>query len=207
MKRSRAVKRRSKRRSGNVAGQTRALHSAPAPNSYVQPRTRVERFRVSTHDVINTTGGGNIFFSVPIDPTTTSGEWPAIIALYEEFRIMGGLITLVPSQALVTAGSSRANALAVIAYDQALFYTPASFTDLLSYPTRDIFNTQSVVSKPYTYGFRVPTAGIDNPIPWFSTTAAFVPTSCILIVSTGLTPSSQYFSFVLDFYLEFRTRS
>jgi hypothetical protein len=166
----------------------------------------VQRFRVTTNDVINSSGGGDIFFSTPIDPTTTSGEWPAIQALFEEFRIIGGLWTIVPSQALVTSSSSRRHGMAILAYDHASFFTPSGYVDLLSYATRKIFNTQSVVNRPLEYGFTVPMAGVDNPIPWFSTTASFTPTSCLLMVATGLTASDQYFQYVLDYYVECRTR-
>lgn len=191
----------------NTGASDNSFHSAPNPIAYVHPRTKIEKFRVSTTDVINSSGGGNIFFSFPIDPTTTSGEWSAVAALYEEFRIIGGLWTIVPSEALVVSGSSRAQGLAILAYDTALFYTPTGYVDLTAYATRDIINTQSIVHKPYSYGFTVPMAGKDNPISWFGTAATFTPTSCLLMVAEGLTPSLQYFQFVVDFYVEFRTRS
>jgi hypothetical protein len=180
------------------------MHSGPNPLPYVQPRTRIEKFRLSSNGTISSTGGGNIEFSLPIDPTSGS-EFSNLANLYGEYRIMGGLLTLAPTQALVTSSSSRSNSLAVIVYDNTLIYPPGAYTDLMAYSTRDEFNTQNVVHMPYRYGFTVPKVGPDTAILWLPT-GNTPNASSIMIFASGLTASLVYFTYIIDVYCEFRTR-
>jgi hypothetical protein len=180
------------------------LHSGPNPIMYAQPKTKVEKFRLSVSGTISSTGGGNVEFSLPIDPTL-SGEFGVLSNLYGEFRVMGGLFILAPTQALVTSSSSRSNSLAVIVYDNDFIFPPGAYSDLAAYATRDEFNTQNVVATPFRYGYTVPTVGGNTAIPWLTTTS-YSPTSSLMIFASGLTPSLTYFTYIHDVYCEFRTR-
>jgi len=162
---------------------------------------------MSVQGTMSTTGGGNLAISIPVDPPSTTPEWSSAANLYEEFRIIGGLITITPLNQLVLSGSSRADSLVVIAYDNSLVYTPSGIIDLLGYGTRDIFHSLSTNHKPYTYGFTVPSAGGNTSIPWINTTAVYTPTSSLVLFGGALTPSTVYFEYVLDYFVEFRTRS
>jgi len=208
VKRSRTNSMRNASATGSTSNRKspQSLHSAPNPVPFVQPISRIERFRVSASGTISSTGGGNIEFSLPIDPGTSSEFSTQIGNLYEEFRIIGGLFTLVPTQALVTSSSSRSNSLALIVYDNALIYPPGAYGDLIAYANRDEFNTQSVVHRPYKYGWRVPSVGADTPVNWFPTSSPSV-TSSLMIFASGLTPSLVYFTYINDIYIEVRTRS
>jgi len=190
----------------NKSRQTKqaALHSGPNPVAFAHPVTKIEKYRLTANGTISSTGGGNIEFSLPVDPTL-SGEFGQLSNIYGEFRIIGGLIILAPTQPLVISSSSRSNSLAIIVYDNDFIFPPGAYADLASYATRDEFNTQNTTMTPYRYGYKVPSVGGNTSIPWLST-GSFAPTSSLMIFASGLTASLTYFTYIHDIYVEYRTR-
>jgi hypothetical protein len=186
--------------------QNQSLHSAPNPVSYVQPRTKIERFRLTGEDFVVSSGGGIINYSLPIDPTGLGVEWSSLSSLYGEFRVIGGMITIADVQPIITSGSSVQNGLAIIAFDAAEFYTPSAVGDLFSYSNRAEFQARSLDRKPFKYGFTFPMAGSDTAILWHSTSVAFTPQACVLIAANTLGASATYWTVLYDFYVQFRTR-
>jgi len=182
-----------------------SLHPRINPAQYAWPRTRISKVRLSViGPQVNSTSGGNILYNFPIDPTT-GVEWSTWSSLFEEYRVLGGLVTIctyVPTQ---TSGSSVTNSLAYIAFDPVLNYTPVSASDAISYSNRDEFQVVSLDRMPFRYGFKYPTAGPNTSILW-EPTGSPVINGCIIITADHVTPSNTYFDFIVDFYIEFRSK-
>jgi len=175
------------------------LHRAPNVVAFAQPNSRVQHARIPGIAFLSSSLGGDLFASVPIDPTGGL-EWSSFASIYSEFRIVGGLVTL------ANAGAGT-NSLALCAFDPGQSYTPTSIDDLLSYSNRAEFQVLSQDRAPFRYGFTFPRAGGNTSIDWHETAVAFTPSACFLLASTGLSASNRYFLVLYDFYVEFRNRS
>jgi hypothetical protein len=170
------------------------------PVSYALPNTRIERYRLTVGDLIGSSGGGEILLQIAINPTTSS-EWSNLSALYGEFRIMGGQISI-----CTVAADSSPNSMCIIAFDPGAAYTPSGVGDLLAYGNRDFFQIVSLDRRPYVYKFAYPSQGLATSIPWVETASAYTPTSCLLLAATSLAASEEYLTYYLDIYVQFRVR-
>ncbi len=172
--------------------------------SYIQPSTSISRTRLSIEFPLHSSGGGTIFSSHPIT-VSGIGEFSAYQAIYDEYRIMGGLITIASTTPLVTSSSSPENGLVHICYDFNDASPPTAVVDVLNFGNRRSFQAISTSLEPFRYSFVVPVTGGSTAVPWTGTATTPVFGS-IKIGVGGLTASRAYFDCVLDMYVQFRGR-
>jgi len=174
---------------------------------FTVPQSKITRARLTINGPqVNSTGGGNILYGWPINPTTAT-EWSNYSGLYEEARLIGGLLMLCTYPPLVTSSSSVLNSIMFVAFDPTSSYTPTSVDDVINYGNRSELQVISLDREPFRYGFKYPTVGGNTMLPWFSTTATFTPSSCILLAADHVTAGNTYFDFFVDLYIEFRSRA
>lgn len=181
----------------------KAIAGSIAPGPYIQPVTRVERYRLSLFDTLSSDVSGAILQAITIDPTG-SNDWTALTGLYGEFRVRGGRFQFAP---ITAANVNDLGGLVAVAYQNIVASAPTGFSTLLPLATRQMYNAANITHSLPVYNFVVPMVGKDNPIEWLSTSAAFTPTSSLLFATAPLlTVSTNYFFYVLDLFVEFRTR-
>ncbi len=202
--RNRAI-RRAPRQRQNPAG--RGLMVRPLgipPNRFVQPVSKIERTRLILNGEVSTSGGGNLLTAISVAPSSAA-EFSAYAALYDEFRVVGGMFHIHQQRPLVTSSSSPENGMLVIAYDFNDATAPTSLADVLSFGNRVTQNILNTAALPVRYPFKYPISGNSTAILWSPTTGTTAYGS-IKLASTGLTASTSYIEYLLDIYVEFRGR-
>jgi len=179
------------------------MHPKVNPVPYVAPRTTITKVRLSdAPNYLSTDASGHFYHNIPLDATTTT-EWTNYIGLYEEYRIIGALLTMVPNVPFV---SSVANGIIFVAFDPVVSYTPSSASQLLAYSNRAEYQVLSYDRAPLRYGCKYPVAGAETALLWHNVTTPPV-LGCILIAADDLLASTAYFNYFVDYYVEFRSRA
>jgi hypothetical protein len=137
-----------------------------------------------------------------MDPSA-AGDWADFTSIYDEFRIVGVRIYLVSAQTNSTAIN---NGILAIAYDDDTNSAPASVSAVRQYATSTVHSTIMTHNqgKPLTLVYWRPTTGV--PPLWIDVATPSGSLGSILIAADGLTASTSYIQYALDYYVEFRGR-
>lgn len=172
-------------------------------NAYIQPTPTIVKTRFSITTDISTSAGGNILVSL-LNTPSISPEFSAYQVLYDDYRLMGATLQFFSVPSVDTSGSSPTNGCVYIAYDFNDVVTPVSVGDVLSHGSRKVFQIYSLDRRPFIYNFKVPSQGKSTPIDWVPTTTTSVSFGSVKLAATGLTPSRDYLTAVIDYYVQFR---
>jgi hypothetical protein len=172
--------------------------------SYIQPSQSIVHTRLTYEDAITSSAGGNILRAIAIYPASAS-EFASYQTLYDEYRVVGGVVTLFTVAPFSTSGSSPTNGLIAVSYDFNDGNVPSAVSDVLSQGNRSLFQALSMDRRPYRYNFRTPTSGQNTSISW-TPTASPVPTGSVKFAASGLTASRDYVELIFDIYVQFRGR-
>ncbi len=173
-------------------------------NAYIQPTSAIHKVRLSVGFLLTTSGGGHIYSAQPLTPSSFP-EFSNYAALYDEFRMMGGTVTMFTVAEVVTSSSSPTNGVCAIAYDFNDSTVPTSVNDVLPLGNRRLFQCLSLDRNGFVYDFRVPTSGPNTSVLWYSTTAT-PNLGSIKFAASTMTASRDYMEGILDIYVEFRGR-
>lgn len=139
-----------------------------------------------------------------MDPSAVGSDWASYAAIYDEFRVVGIKITLVPSQ----QGSVTAiNAPVIIVYDNDDSNVLTSYNAALEYDTHKVLSSiwYQRSGSAYSSMWLRPTSGNNTAILW-SDVGTPVATGSVKFYATGLTASTTYFGITVEHYVEFRGR-
>jgi hypothetical protein len=179
-----------------------SAHKPSAYNSAVAQDQRIDRHTVHFESTISSAGGGTIRANLGMDPSA-AGDWADFTSIYDEFRIVGVRIYLVSAQTNSTAIN---NGILAIAYDDDTNSAPASVSAVRQYATSTVHSTIMTHNqgKPLTLVYWRPTTGV--PPLWIDVATPSGSLGSILIAADGLTASTSYIQYALDYYVEFRGR-
>jgi hypothetical protein len=174
------------------------------PSSYIQPIPTIYKIRLSYEFDLTSSGGGTLYAAEAIT-AASSGEFSTLGSLYDEYRVMGGLVTIAQTIPLITSSSSQQNRMVFVAFDTVDVSTPVTDPDVYSLGTRAIFRAISLDQKPFRFKFTFPMTGPNTAIDWIPTSTP-VSTGSIKFACSALTASTTYFNCLMDLYVEFRAR-
>jgi hypothetical protein len=163
---------------------------------------RIDRFTCHFEGSIASTAGGNILTAIPMDPSG-SGDWADFTSTYDEFHVVGVRLNLISVQTNATAVN---NSLLAIAYDDDTGSAPASVTAVRQYATSSVHSTIIAHNqgKPLTLVWWRPTTG-SLPL-WIDVATPSGSLGSIQLAAGGLSASTTYLNYGVDYYIEFRGR-
>jgi hypothetical protein len=193
---------RSNRRSRRNRSAPQSAHRPKAYNSQVPQDQRIDRHTVHFESTVSSSAGGSILANLSMDPSS-AGDWADFTALYDEFRVVGVRIHLVSAQ---TNSTGVNNGILAIAYDDDTNSAPASVTAVRQYATSTVHSTIMThnSASPLQLVYWRPTTGV--PPLWIDVATPSGSLGSILLAATGLTASTAYLQYALDYYVEFRGR-
>jgi len=165
--------------------------------------------RLITSYTITTSAGGTIN---TVDGNNPSGanEWASLIALYDEFRVVGVRIRICPVQ---TGSVVNINMPVVIVYDNDDSTALTSVGAGYEYDTAVITNAIWTANQNcgmngnlLELAWARPTSGRNTAIAWVDVAAPGGSLGSIKWYATGLTATTTYFVVWKEFFLEFRGR-
>lgn len=185
---------------------SRKTNSFPKdPHAYgseVQQDRTFVRATVHNTGVLTSDGSGNIFAALSLDPSAGAGtDWGDFNATYDEFRVMGVRITFTS----VAPNANNANYLGCIAFDNDSAAVPSSVATVRQYAT------SSLIAPIFTTGLQTrtywrPSLGVETPLLWSDVANPSGSLGSIQIAISSLSVSTQYLSYAIDMYIEFRGR-
>lgn len=188
----------------------KAVHMMVAYQPSVQDN-KIYPVRLTYQAVFGSSGIGLLNGIVAMNPSG-SAEWTTNTQLYDDFRVMGIRVRLISLQQYsVTALCTPV----VIAYDDNNSSALTSFDAGLQYNTHHLFpsvfqqSAFGAVNKDccLEYVFMRPTSGKDTPVTWADTSSPALALGAVKFYGGSLTASTNYFTAIVDYYVQFRGRS
>jgi hypothetical protein len=139
-----------------------------------------------------------------MNPAGTT-EWSSLSALYDEFRVLAIRLYLIPvQQGTVT----NLNGSVVIVYDNDDSTALTTIGGALEYDNAVVASAiwyQTTV-KAQSVEWARPTSGGNTAVPWVDVAAPSGSNGSIKFYSSALTASTTYYSYNLEYFIEFRGR-
>lgn len=153
------------------------------------------------------TAAGIINGSFSMDPSTATGtDWADYSSTYDEFRVLGCRITFISNQPNTL--TSLVDYVAV-AFDNDSTGNPGSLSAVRQYSTSRIFPAIWNNDKMYSFTWWRPVRGLETNIPWIDVATPSSSPGSIPIYAGGnggLTVSTVYFTYAIEYFCQFRGR-
>ncbi len=163
---------------------------------------RVNKFVLHAEAALTSNGSGNILTAVGMDPSA-GGDWADFSGTFDEFRVVGCKFRLMSAQPNSTTIN---NGVLAIAFDNDSSVSPTTLTQVRQYNTSVTLSMLMKHDKgvPYSKTYWRPTTGVQQL--WYDVANPSGSLGAILIACTGLTASTVYAYYAIDWYVEFRGR-
>jgi len=166
----------------------------------VQVDNRIYKRRLTALGSMTSSGIGVLNTVFTMDPSVT-GDWASCSALYDEFRVVGvRLRILSKTQNTVTLASN----LVVICYDNDDSTALVSLLQATEYQNMQVIPALWNDHHVFMFNFARPSAGTETSLPWQDIATPALSTGGIKVYSDNLSTSTQYFTFVIEYAVEFR---
>lgn len=161
------------------------------------------RFVLSIQGTITSTAGGVLAGAFGMDPSG-SAEWASLALIYDQFRVLGGQLKL----ACLTPNSVYNGGIIRFAFDNDSTTTPAAYSDVMAY--------SEVTDVPAIFTNSIKTVNFRRPVImgtpqtgsiWYNETSPSSSPGALKFYGSGLSASIPYYSYVLDYLVEFQMRS
>lgn len=161
------------------------------------------QYVLSVQGYLGSTAGGVMAGVLLMDPSG-SAEWASLALIYDQFRVLGGqlkICSMIPNTA-VGGGLVR------FAFDNDSTTVPASYADVMAF--------SEVTDVPALFTNGVKTVNFRRPVLrgtpqtgsiWYNETSPASSPGALKYYSQGLTGTTTYWSYVLDYLVEFQMRS
>jgi hypothetical protein len=154
---------------------------------------------------ISSNGSGEVKGAFGMDPSG-SAKWSQYASIFDMFRVLGGVLRLVP----VCTNIAVANALVLFAFDNDSMSTPSAITDIANYAEVTqlpaVWTSGGVRTVPFVRPMKggVPqgTAAL-----WLDENAPSSSPGSLKFYGSGLNNSTSYYSYELEYLVEFMYRS
>ncbi len=166
----------------------------------------IHRFICSLSGLLTSTAGGELKGTLSMDPSSAS-NWSQLSVLYDQFRVLGGQLKLVP---YVGNGSSgAANAICAFVFDNDSATTPSSIADIAGYSEITYHPTIWTDGAIRTVNFKRPVIKgvVQGQQLWYNETSPSSSPGALKYYATNVTNSTVYYSYVLEYLVEFQMRS
>ncbi len=166
---------------------------------------RIHRTILSFQSIVATNGSGEFTGSLGMDPSGAN-EWASYALLYDQFRVVGGQLKLA---CCIPNNSSALNTIVRFAFDNDSNTPPTSYGSVMQF--------SEVTDVPAIWATGIKTVNFRRPvikgIPqsenalWINEATPSVSLGGLKLYGSGATPSTTYWSFILDYVVEFQMRS
>jgi hypothetical protein len=167
---------------------------------------RVVKVVLSIQGTISSSAGGIMSGAFAMDPSGSS-EWASFAGIYDQFRVLGGVLNLCPITA--NGNSSFQNAICRFAFDNDSSATPTTYGQIMDFAeVTDTLGTwtSGVIKRiPFRRPFR-------NGVPqsqfnWYDEASPSASPGGLKYYGSGFSNSITYWSYILDYVVEFQMRS
>jgi len=169
----------------------------------------IEKARLVFNSTLSSTVGGFITTTLSLNPNAGS-EWASYAALYDEFRVRGIRITLISTQQYSVTAK---NGIVGVVYDNDDSVALTSLAAALEYDTAQIIPSvfqHTITKENKTPALQLawcrPNSGTSTNIPWYDVGTPSASPGSIKFYSDTLSVSTDYFHYVLEYFVEFRGR-
>jgi hypothetical protein len=193
---------RRQKRARKPQGQSRNLIKQFAPS---RDNNRIYKMRVVNSGTLASAAvTGVINAQVTLNPSGAA-EWSSISTLYDEFRVCGVRISLIPSQINTV---TNAQGILVMAFDNDDATALTSVNSGLEYDTcqilQAIWDPKSASASQYSWSR--PTSGNSTAIIWCDVATPTQSVGSVKFYSSTLTVSTLYIAYTIEYFIEFRGR-
>jgi len=185
---------------------TRKYESSIAPMMQAaRSPIAIRRFIISISGTLTTTAGGVLSGSFGMDPSGGS-TWSSIALLYDQFRVIGGQLKMVPRTSL---NSANISGLVRFAFDNDSTTVPTSLNELAGYSELTEVPAVWTSGAIKVVNFKRPMIKgvVQGQQLWYNETAPSSSPGALKFYGDGLTASTAYINYVLDYLVEFQMRS
>jgi hypothetical protein len=192
-----------KRGAGGAANFARSVQPMM---SVARSPTTLNRVVLSTIGTLSSDGAGVLAGAFTMDPSAAS-KWSQYSSIYDQFRVLGGVLKIAscPSN-----GAASLNSICRFAFDNDSSGTPTSYTDVANYSEiTDIPVTWSS-GAIRTVAFRRPVRRGQLQVTtsqWLDEQTPSSSLGALKFYASGLTASTLYWHYILDYLVEWMYRS
>lgn len=182
------------------------------PEGYALVRTfntrtsaqHIQNVRITSNGIISTNAVGVITKTIDFNPSAAT-EWANFTSIYDEFRVRAVRLSLVPYQ----QGSVTAlNGTVVVAFDN------DDNSVLTSLDAATVYESARIMSGVWYSNqgnikqltFARPTAGDHTSEIWYDCGAPATAVGAVKMYSSAMSTSLQYFTYVMEYFIQFRDR-
>jgi hypothetical protein len=128
-------------------------------------------------------------------------DWASMSNLYDEFRVIGIALTLVPR---TTFSVTQPQNMVIVALDNDSSTVQTSYEQTAEYNNRHIFPSVWTSERALKFTFARPTAGSENTILWYDVATPASSPGAVVLYSEALGTTVTYFKGMLEYIIEFR---
>jgi len=161
---------------------------------------------LTINGTISSSAGGVISGAFGMDPSG-SAEWSSYAVLYDQFRVIGGILKLASS---VPMGSTTAsNTIVAFCFDNDNATTPTAYSGVTTFS--ETTNVPAVWSSGSIKQIRFKRPKIGNVMQtqyqWYDEATPSASPGAIKFYGSGASNSVQYYNYILEYLVEFQMRS
>jgi hypothetical protein len=189
------------RRGGSKKGGDYSHSIVPMMNMARAP-TSITRVVLGISGTLSSDGAGVLAGAFTMDPSSCA-KWSQYASIFDAFRVSGGVLKVcsVPSN-----GATSTNSICRFAFDNDSSGTPSAYSDVMSYSEiHDIPVTWSS-GQVRTVAFRRPKFGVGSAL-WLDEQTPSSSLGALKFYANGLSVSTLYWHYVLEYLIEFTYRS
>lgn len=168
--------------------------------STVQVDNRIYRRRLPLVGTITSDGVGRIKDTLAMNPSSAP-DWASCSALYDEFRVVGCRLQLVSrTQNTVTLAS---NAVFVV-FDNDDSAVLASYGEAAEYQNAHMIPALFNNAHTYSFKFARPNSGVETALEWRDIAVPNTSPGAIKLYGDTLALSTNYYTYMIEWAVEFR---
>ncbi len=167
--------------------------------------SRIVKTLLSVNGTIASDGSGVIAGAISLNPSGSS-EWSSWATLYDQFRVIGGVLNLVCWRALNDTGSPT---IVRFAFDNDSSATPTAYSDVMQFAevhdVTTIWTSGTVRRIPFKRPMKKGTP--QTAQMWYDESSPSSIPGSLKYYGSGANASTGFFKYILDLVVEFQLRS
>ncbi len=172
---------------------------ARAPN-------RVTKTLLCINGTLSSNGSGVMSGAFGMDPSG-SAEWSSFAAIYDQFRVIGGVLKLA---SMVPNGSTTvSNSIVAFAYDNDSAATPTTYGQIMQFAEiTDVpacWTSGAIKQIPFRRPFL--RGQPQSQFVWYDEATPSASPGGLKFYGSGLSNSTSYWSYILEYVVEFQMRA
>ncbi len=176
----------------------RQINAARAPNV-------VRRIVLSVTGTIASDGAGVIAGAISMNPSGSS-EWSSFAVIYDQFRVLGGVLNLMCTRPLNDTGAPT---IVRFAFDNDSTATPTSYGDVMQFAevtdVPSIWTSGTIMKVPFKRPVKSGT--VQSQFVWYDEATPSASPGSLKYYGSGANATTGFMRYVLDYLVEFQVRS